>query len=556
MKKSARNYLTIVGGLLLTYFMFTGILAVSEDRRIALAAAPGSNPPTEGWLIAAIALCGLGAFFCFGYAIVSKWNRLKPRSVFHSMRSVLMLVLSSLTGGIVSLLVTVAMIGVLPSLKFTIPDFTSKTPVAAVPPQASSQASSQAPASSEKPSEASSEESKADQENPVEKANGVMTVEDAQTITSRVSTDQSDQSVILGKDLSSITLSQSIVEKTGDTTDLKKTLEYGINAAVLAGPGSTLNALGSSISSFAIGAPAVVISGENASANITDTDVASSGGSSPVFMSLQSGQIHINGGWQHSLQDTSPVFYVDSHSSLSADACLGQSDGPNSPVIYNAGTFTASQLNALSGQSATAVVGPGSSTALTSSTITTAAIDQASGMEGVFIIRDPKNTANVGDTSAKNREKKKASGKAEISLTGCTINFSDLATRPGTAVFYPSYVDSNITLSSNSELAGFNTLMRLESSSSSISAKAQILYGEVVGDDQSEIEMTLTEGTGYGGAINTDQSMKKAVLHIDESSRFSLSQDTYLTELDNKDTANSNITTNGYHLYVNGQQVL
>ena len=53
-------------------------------------------------------------------------------------------------------------------------------------------------------------------------------------------------------------------------------------------------------------------------------------------------------------------------------------------------------------------------------------------------------------------------------------------------------------------------------------------------------------------SINTANSGKKVVLRLDKDSKITLTGDSYVTILDNKNSVNSNIDFNGFKLYVNG----
>lgn len=83
-----------------------------------------------------------------------------------------------------------------------------------------------------------------------------------------------------------------------------------------------------------------------------------------------------------------------------------------------------------------------------------------------------------------------------------------------------------------------------------------------------------TDATGangvfsYGGSTTTsninsdvitvnisDNSAKSITLKLDKTSSIKLTDDWYITSLDNSDSTNSNIDFNGYKLYVNGKEI-
>lgn len=65
-------------------------------------------------------------------------------------------------------------------------------------------------------------------------------------------------------------------------------------------------------------------------------------------------------------------------------------------------------------------------------------------------------------------------------------------------------------------------------------------------------DITLSDNSKYEGAINVKNEAKSIKLKLDKTSKITLTEDSYITSLDNEDTTNSNIDFNGYKLYVNG----
>ncbi len=85
---------------------------------------------------------------------------------------------------------------------------------------------------------------------------------------------------------------------------------------------------------------------------------------------------------------------------------------------------------------------------------------------------------------------------------------------------------------------------------------SQVLGGVIEGDSDSTIDLTIAEASRFDGAINPDQACQNVIVHLDATSTMNLTADTYLTEFTNANPSNSNVQTNGYHLYVNGKIVI
>ena len=84
----------------------------------------------------------------------------------------------------------------------------------------------------------------------------------------------------------------------------------------------------------------------------------------------------------------------------------------------------------------------------------------------------------------------------------------------------------------------------------------QTISGLIYIDGSSEATLKLTDGSAFSGSINPGDVAKVAAVVIDASSTWTLTGNTYLTSLTDATTSYSNITANGYKLYVNGTEVL
>ena len=78
------------------------------------------------------------------------------------------------------------------------------------------------------------------------------------------------------------------------------------------------------------------------------------------------------------------------------------------------------------------------------------------------------------------------------------------------------------------------------------------MNGKIRVDDISILDLTLQQGTQFTGTINTENMSGTTTVTIDDSSKWVLTGDSYITEF----TGDlSQIETNGYKLFVNGEQV-
>ena len=78
--------------------------------------------------------------------------------------------------------------------------------------------------------------------------------------------------------------------------------------------------------------------------------------------------------------------------------------------------------------------------------------------------------------------------------------------------------------------------------------------GDIVVDSISKLTMNLTSGSTFKGSINNGNEGEVS-LTLDKTSSITLTGNTYVKSLTNKDSSNSNINLNGYKLYVNGVEL-
>lgn len=81
-------------------------------------------------------------------------------------------------------------------------------------------------------------------------------------------------------------------------------------------------------------------------------------------------------------------------------------------------------------------------------------------------------------------------------------------------------------------------------------ANKQTLNGHIKADSISSVTIKLNQGSTLTGAINPNNTAKKASLTLSKDSIWNVTADSYLTELNNEDSSNSNIHTNGYTVHM------
>ena len=83
----------------------------------------------------------------------------------------------------------------------------------------------------------------------------------------------------------------------------------------------------------------------------------------------------------------------------------------------------------------------------------------------------------------------------------------------------------------------------------------QKVEGSVIVDAISSLEISLKSGSELTGAIDTENQAKSVKLTLSKDSVLNLTADTYVDSLENEQSDNSNIHSNGHKLYVGGKEV-
>ena len=130
-----------------------------------------------------------------------------------------------------------------------------------------------------------------------------------------------------------------------------------------------------------------------------------------------------------------------------------------------------------------------------------------------------------------------------ITNTTCTVELTNVALTLAT--------DTLLNVSGNTSSRGWGT-PGSNGGDCTFIATNQVMNGKIRVDDISALDMTLQQGTQFTGAVNTENMSGTILVTLDNSSKWVLTGDSYITEL--KGDLNQ-IETNGFKLFVNGQQV-
>ena len=130
-----------------------------------------------------------------------------------------------------------------------------------------------------------------------------------------------------------------------------------------------------------------------------------------------------------------------------------------------------------------------------------------------------------------------------ITNTTCTVELTNVALTLAT--------DTLLNVSGNTSSRGWVT-QGSNGGDCTFIATDQVMSGKIRVDNISTLDITLQQGTQFTGSINTENMSGTTRVTLDNSSQWVLTGDSYITEFKGD---LSQIETNGFKLFINGQQV-
>ena len=381
---------------------------------------------------------------------------------------------------------------------------------------------------------------------------GATTITNTQTISEDLSSENSDESVILVKDGGNATISGTFT-KSGDSTNTESSEFYGVNAAILVTKSSTATIKNATIKTSAKGANAVFSTGEESKIYISDSIIESTGSSSARGLDATYGG-YIEG------KNLTVTTQGGSCATLATDRGEGtvivsdsklETNGSGSPVIYSTGNIQLSNSDGTANGSQMVVIEGKNSATITSSNLTASAkgnrgdTDQA----GVMIYQSMSGDASegTGTFTAKN---------SNLTIPADSDYYK---TAP---MFFITNTDAVINLTNTTLNYGSNTLISAKGTDQwgssgknggnlTFNATNETLKGNIEADNISTLSLNLSS-SNYTGTINGTNTAKSISLTIDSNSKITLTGDSYVTSFSGN---KSNINFNGHKLYVNGTAI-
>ena len=357
--------------------------------------------------------------------------------------------------------------------------------------------------------------------------------------------DTSDGGHAIQVDAQSAEYSNVGVTKTGEA-DGDEADFYGENAAIFATNGGTLDIAQAVIKTNGTHANAIFSYGEGTTVNVSDAVIETTGNCSGGLMTTGGGTMNATNLNITTSGNSSAAIRSDrGGGTVNVVGGSYATSGMGSPAIYSTADITVSDA-ALSSTSAQGVVVEGKNSVTLNNVDLTASntsknSDKSEYYQAVMIYQ-----SMSGDA---------AQGEASFTMNGGTL------TNLNGDIFFVNNTVATINLD-NATITNQADGVLLRAAAAgwgsegsnggqvTLRASNQQLEGDMLVDAVSHLNLYLSSGSTYSGAINPDGAEGDVYVEVEEGSRWVLTGDSYITGLTCGTDA---IDLNGHTLYVNGE---
>ena len=380
------------------------------------------------------------------------------------------------------------------------------------------------------------------------------TITEDTEVDSETYTSTGDDENALRVDGATVILKDITIEKTaGSSSNTEDGDFYGQNAGLLVLNGATATITGATVNTSVTNGNGVFSYGEGTVVNISDSTIRTTENNSGGIQTTGGGTMNATNLDVETQGNSAAAIRSDrGGGTVNVDGGSYVTNGTGSPAIYCTADISVSDATLTANASEGVVVEGKNFVALTDCEVTgnmsnTYNGDSDENIHCIMIYQSMSGDADVGEAAFS------AEGGSITAKTG--------------DMFYITNTDCEITLKDVAFTLANDVFLRVEGNSSSrgwgteganggdvtLTADSQEFTGNILVDEISSLVLTMKNGTSYEGAINPDGDGGTVDVTLDDDSTWTLTGDSYITSFDG-DT--SNITANGYHLYVNGEQVL
>ena len=376
---------------------------------------------------------------------------------------------------------------------------------------------------------------------------------------------KTDESALIISTKEAVTVSQPTISKTGDSDGGDNCSFYGVNAALLVKDGSTTTIKGGTISSSAKGANGVFSYGGNGGRNgaegdgttviIEDTKITTTGDGSGGIMTTGGGVMKAkNLTINTSGRSSAPIRSDRGGGKVTVEGGKYTSSGQGSPVIYSTADITVSDAVLTSNMSEGAVIEGKNSITLKNCQMTvsnTRRNGHAQFLDAIMIYQSFSGDAATGNSHFT------MNGGTLKSLQGHLIhvtNTNAIITLNGVKLANDDPAKVLLSVCADGWKGAGNK--------ATLNAVSQQLEGNILVGSDSELTITLSDGSTFIGSISgnitnaegntVSTETGKVDVTLSDGCTWTLTADTYITSFTGDA---SQIKANGCHLYVNGKEL-
>lgn len=354
-----------------------------------------------------------------------------------------------------------------------------------------------------------------------------------------------DESAIGAGGSVTASISGAAINKTaGDATSADSSSFEGVNAAVRVYDNATVSLEDCTITAEADNATGV-FAYDGGTINISDSTVNVTGGGA--------GGIQVAGGG---------TLYATNLTVTSASKAAIRSDRGGGTMVVNKGTYTSTGTGGCPAIYSTADITVSDASCISENS-------RAVIIEGKNSVTLENCTLSGNDQSTKEGSIKanvllyqSASGDAQDGISVFTMNGGSMKSNSG-AMFYCTNTSSIINLNNTDlELSDSGEFLIVSAGrwgkdgsnggNCVLGATDQLIEGSITVDDISSLELNLDKSE-FTGEINSSGQMGTVSVTLGDDSKWILTGDSYISEFDG-DT--DNIVTNGFHVYVDGKELV
>lgn len=346
---------------------------------------------------------------------------------------------------------------------------------------------------------------------------------------------KSNESAIIVTKGGELTLSDSTIQKSGDSTSEETSNFNGLNAGILTENGGQLTLKNVIINTDSDGSNAVVSTGNGSTINIEKITISTTKNSSRGLHATYTGVINATDVNIHTLGDHSGALTTDrGEGTVTVTNGTLITEGDGSPGVYSTGTIKGTNLvSTAKGSEAAVIEGKNSITLIDS-------ILYGAKKWGVMIYQSFSGDAGTGTGT--------------FTMTGGSI---EAAVGP---MFYSTNTNGIINLSKVKLTNPSGILLQADgnnqwgtkgSNGANIvfNANDQILEGKVIADAISTVILNLSSNSNFVGSVNSDAEAKSVSVNLSADSTWTLTSNSYVSVITDQDATLVNIKDQGFNIY-------